>query len=397
MREIFIDHFRPEHYPVVQLLGYSALARISMDKNGNVQGPDWKVFQAILNHMDLRWNLSLVEYTPDLLQLEWFSKELHRGNLHILIDRNIWPDQHLIPYVLPEMIGVCLVIPKAKKYQILHHLLKPLQPTSWILLLLALAVGSLLATRFFKNDLISAIIFGVDLDASNVSQIERMVLFSSVFVFFVLSEAYQAKLLAFMSSFRYPPDPKNVEEFLQTDIMLQLGEAAASVVSIRTAFKGRIQNWTDYEFSFDGGQEYGVMLQCPFAWDYMLRWSRIHYKHYGYNIRPGVHIVREKIISLGAAYTFSDKFYLYPRFRSYLERLFESGLVGYWEIENDRQRQLKQKFEFVENEIISFSDLIMVWIILGIGYGLALALFILELIVFKAKQYMAHYQFRRAQ
>ncbi|XP_053673767.1 uncharacterized protein LOC128724027 [Anopheles nili] len=197
------------------------------------------------------------------------------------------------------MNGICLIVPKAKKYQILHHLLKPLQPTSWILLLLAFVIGSLLAKRYFKNDLVSSIIFGVDLNSSNISKIERIVLFSSVFGFFVLSVAYQAKLLAFMSSFRYRTDPKTVDEFLQTDIMLQSSDVTGVVVLNKPKFKGRFLKWT--EPSDEENHDYGVLKQCNYAWDHMVHLRREQYKRYGYNDRLEVHIVGEKILSLTAA------------------------------------------------------------------------------------------------
>uniref|UniRef100_A0A182XZJ8 Ionotropic glutamate receptor C-terminal domain-containing protein n=1 Tax=Anopheles stephensi TaxID=30069 RepID=A0A182XZJ8_ANOST len=316
---------------------------------------------------------------------------LDEGKIDIFIDKNFRADWQSVSHVLPEMNGVCLVIPKTKKYELLQHLLTPLLSAAWIVLIIALLVGSFVANRYFKNGLLATLIFGVNLNAPGVSRTERTVLFASLLVFFILSEAYQAKLVSLISSCRYPPDPKTVDEFLQTDVMLYVGEATATFVSYRPMLKGRVRNATNYWFSFDGEQDYGTLMQCPAAWDIYVRWINKRYDRYGYNIRPRVHIVREHILSMPASYTFSRSFLLYPRFKVYLTRIFESGLMGYWQTEQDRQRLFEQKLEFVENEIISFSDLEMVWTVLGIGNTAALAVFLLEVAGFALQKYIGTY------
>uniref|UniRef100_A0A182LVN5 Ionotropic glutamate receptor L-glutamate and glycine-binding domain-containing protein n=1 Tax=Anopheles culicifacies TaxID=139723 RepID=A0A182LVN5_9DIPT len=357
MRQMFADRFKPERYAVVQVRGYDAVTARSIDKYGHPPGYDWTVFETILKHMKLRWKLVTIRAEPSVQLMEWFNQQLDKGHIHLLLDRSFRANLSSVSHVLPEMNGACLVIPKTEKYQVLQHLLRPLQPTSWVALGVLLLVGSYLANRYFKNSLAATLIFGVDLNASTISRTERTVLFASLLVFFILSEAYQAKLLALMSSGRYPPDPKTVAEFLQTDIKLHLGTATGTVLSYRPGFKKHIRNETDQMFSYDGGQTYGVLLKCPFAWDMYVRWINKEYDLNGYNVRPQVHVVREKILSLPAAYTFSRTFFLYPWFKRYLSQIFESGLMAHWQTKQDRQRQYEQKFEFVENEIITFSDL----------------------------------------
>uniref|UniRef100_A0A182W7T8 Ionotropic glutamate receptor C-terminal domain-containing protein n=1 Tax=Anopheles minimus TaxID=112268 RepID=A0A182W7T8_9DIPT len=344
-----------------------------------------------INTTMLRWQLITIRAEATVELMQWFNKQLENGEIHIILDRSFRADLNSVSHVLPEMNGACLVIPKTQKYKVLQHLLRPLQATSWIALTVMLLVGSYLANRYFKNSLPATLMFGADLNSSTISRTERTVLFASLLVFFILSEAYQAKLLALMSSCRYPPDPKTVAEFLQTDIMLHLGAATGTVVSFRQGFKRHVRNATDHRFSFDGGQTYGILLKCPFAWDLYVRWINQQYDRYGYNVRPQVHIVREKILSLPAAYTFSRNFLLYPRFKQYLSQIFESGLVGHWQTEQDRQRQYEQKLEFVENEIITFNDLVMVWTVLGIGFTMALVVFLIEFSFITMKQQATHY------
>ncbi|XP_040171481.1 uncharacterized protein LOC120904969 [Anopheles arabiensis] len=373
MREMFSDRFDADRHPVVKIVGYGFRICIRINEQGQAVGYDWNVFRTILEHMKLRWHVTVYELNSTMELMQWFNKELDEGHIEILIDRTFRPNTNSVQHVLPEMNGVCLIIPKTQKYEILQHLLRPFASTAWIVLIVALLVGSYIAKRHFRHSLLDTLIFGVDLDAASVSRRERIVLFACLVVFFILSEAYQAKLLALMSSSRYPPDPKTVAEFLQTDTLL---------------YVGRVRKAADYWFTFDGEQDYGTLMQCPVAWDFFLRWTNRHYNLYGYNVRPRVHIVAENILSLSASYTFSRTFLLYPRFKVYLDRIYESGLMRYWQTEQDRRQMFEQKFVFVENEIISFNDLIMVWIVLGIGHGLAFGVFLIELLSFLLKRYV---------
>uniref|UniRef100_A0A182P0F8 Ionotropic glutamate receptor C-terminal domain-containing protein n=1 Tax=Anopheles epiroticus TaxID=199890 RepID=A0A182P0F8_9DIPT len=325
-----------------------------------------------------------------LMLMRWFNKELDHGNMDILIDRSFRSDVASVRYVLPEMNGVCLIVPKTKKYNVLQHLLRPFASTAWSLLLAALIVGSCIAQRYFRNSLLATLIFGVDLDAASVSRRERIILFGSLVMFFILSEAYQAKLLALMSSSRYPLDPKTVAEFLQTDTMLHVGEATATVLSFRPSLKGRVRIIDNYDISFDGEKDFGILMQCPIAWDWFMRSIHLQHNLYGYNVRSQVHIVGEHILSLPASFTFSRNFLLYAQFKGYLDRIFESGLMRYWQTEHDRERLFEQKFEFVENSIISFNDLLMVWIVLGIGNGIALGVFLIEVMFHFLKRYVGN-------
>uniref|UniRef100_A0A6E8WBE2 Ionotropic glutamate receptor L-glutamate and glycine-binding domain-containing protein n=1 Tax=Anopheles coluzzii TaxID=1518534 RepID=A0A6E8WBE2_ANOCL len=388
MREMFSDRFDADRHPVVKIVGYGFRICIRINEQGQAVGYDWNVFRTILVHMKLRWHVTVYELNSTMELMQWFNKELDEGHIEILIDRTFRPDTKSVQHVLPEMNGVCLIIPKTQKYEILQHLLRPFASTAWIVLIVALLVGSCIAKRHFRHSLLDTLIFGVDLDAGSVSRKERFVLFACLVVFFILSEAYQAKLLALISSSRYPPDPKTVAEFLQTDTLLYVGEATATVLSFRPSLTGRVRKAADYWFTFDGEQDYGTLMQCPVAWDFFLRWTNRHYNLHGYNVRPRVHIVAENILSLSASYTFSRSFLLYPRFKVYLDRIYESGLMRYWQTEQDRRQMFEQKFVFVENEIISFNDLIMVWIVLGIGHGLAFGVFLIELLSFLLKRYV---------
>uniref|UniRef100_A0A182IQR1 Ionotropic glutamate receptor L-glutamate and glycine-binding domain-containing protein n=1 Tax=Anopheles atroparvus TaxID=41427 RepID=A0A182IQR1_ANOAO len=354
---LFADRFRSQDVPPVNVWGSVRSALLWHNAHGDVVGPDWSVFRTVLEHMGLRWKVTLHQYTPSLVLNEWVNEQLDRGTMDIYIDRGFLPTELSVVHFLPEMNGFCMVVPKAKKYKILRHLLSPMQPTCWIVLGGTLFVGSLIAHRYFRNSLLSTLLFGANLNAPGVSRTERVLLFCSLVVFFVLSEAYQAKLLSSMSSQRYPPDPRTVAEFLHTDIILELDYTTAMIVAIRSEFAGRVTNHTDYRFTFDGNLEHGVLMLCPSAWVHLLQWTRQQYERHGHNVRPAVHIVGEKLLTLVASYSFSGAFTLNPRFRGYLDRLFESGLVTYWQMAEGGQQLYERRFEFLDSTVIAFSDL----------------------------------------
>ncbi|KFB35271.1 hypothetical protein ZHAS_00001445 [Anopheles sinensis] len=381
MSSLFADRFQHQDVPPVNVLASGSTGRLRQNTQGDVVGPDWNVFRTILEHLGLRWNLTVQYYTPSLEVNKWVNDQLERGTVQIYIDRGFLPTDRSVVHYLPEMNGFCMVLPKAKKYQVLRHLLRPLEPMCWIVLGVALFVGSLLTNRYCKHSLLATLLFGTQLNTPDVSRTERMLLFSSLVLFFIISEAYQAKLLSLMSSQRYPPDPRTVADFLRTDTMLELGETTATVVSIRKEFAGCVINRTEYDFSFDGRPEHGVLMPCPSAWVHLLEWTRNQYTRYGRNIRPPVHIVSEKLLSTVASYSFSGSFKLYPRFRGYLDRLFESGLVTHWQTETGDQQQYERQFEYLDSTIISFSDLTAIWSVLAIGYALATVTFLIEVFV----------------
>uniref|UniRef100_A0A8W7JBS6 Uncharacterized protein n=1 Tax=Anopheles albimanus TaxID=7167 RepID=A0A8W7JBS6_ANOAL len=385
---LFADRISPRDLPMVQLLAKETWTRIWQNGSGYPIGPDWSVFHAILEHLNMRWHISFVPWMSSEHAIDWINDHLGEDMAHIFINRGFRPDDRSIAYMLPEMDGICLVVPRPTMFNILHHLLKPFQSTSWIVLVVLLVVGSLLTNRYFRHTLIDALIFDVPLDAFRVTRTERTVLFASLCLFFVLSEAYQAKLVAHMTSFRYPSDPRTMDEFLQTDTMLQVTNVTAEALMARSNFRKHLQIMplVDIDLKFDGTSAFGVLMQCTAARALLEQELRGQYERHGHIVRPPVHIVEEKLMMVGNFYSFSNHFQLYPLFRLYLVQLFESGLIAYWEKRDSWPWDNDQGLRFVESNIITFNDLLMVWAILGIGHAAAIILFALELIVSAVKR-----------
>ncbi|ETN67317.1 hypothetical protein AND_000868 [Anopheles darlingi] len=385
---LFADRFASRDLPRIYLLAQDTWTRIWQNEAGLPAGPDWSVFHAILEHLNVRWHIAFVPQLPSEQAIAWINDQLDGDMVHIFINRGFRPDDRSVAHMLPEMAGVCLVVPRTAMFNILHHLLKPFRSTSWIVLAVLLLVGTLLTNRYFPHTLIDALIFVVPLDAPRVTRTERTALFASLCLFFILSEAYQAKLVAHMTSFRYPPDPRTIDEFLQTDIMLQVTGVTAEALMARPDFREHLQTMPigRIDYKLDGTCPFGVLLQCTAARALLEQELRDQYERHGHIIRPPVHIVEEKLMTVGNFYSFSNYFRLYPLFRRYLVQLFESGLVGYWERRDSWPWDRDQGLRFVESNIITFNDLLMVWAMLGIGHGVAIVLFVLELVVHAVKR-----------
>uniref|UniRef100_A0A8D8FRC0 (northern house mosquito) hypothetical protein n=1 Tax=Culex pipiens TaxID=7175 RepID=A0A8D8FRC0_CULPI len=83
----------------------------------------------------------------------------------------------------------------------------------------------------FQNDLILLPVCGFERQTLNhVSRLEKFVILPLIVVTFVMSSAYESKIIANMTSFPHVPNPRTLEDLLQAGIAVETGPSGSTWV-----------------------------------------------------------------------------------------------------------------------------------------------------------------------
>ncbi|KAL1402589.1 hypothetical protein pipiens_006021 [Culex pipiens pipiens] len=169
-------------------------------------------------------------------------------------------DKQVLCSMIPDQFLVAA--PRGRQFLVRELFFIPFQLSLWILLIVLAIAGCLLMLRFpdlFQNDLILMPLCGFERQSLNqVSRFEKFILFPTIIITFILSSAYESKIIAYMTSFPHVPSPRTFEDLLQAGITVQVESSTSYGVSNltnnRLGYSGKsveIRYLVDHPKSFD--------------------------------------------------------------------------------------------------------------------------------------------------
>nr|NP_001345334.1 ionotropic receptor 172 [Aedes aegypti] len=249
---------------------------------------------------------------------------------------------------LPQWDAVCVVVPKRHEHLILLQFTKPFQLGVWIFVCIFLIM------RFF-----------IRFDRW------RLLLLTVVLIEFVLTAGYEVKVIQYMASLRYAPNPRTMADLINRGERFVVG--APEVEMMRTYGAGaKVQVVRAAKDSFIG--KMAMLYYCGSA-------EAFYNSELNYNPRTNDRLailLPERISPYPTSFGFARGHPLRERFERMLGWVFETGI---WRKIYDQYARKEQQFQplVTPNEyLIESSDFKSLWMVCAVGWGLALAVFVGE-------------------
>lgn len=263
---------------------------------------------------------------------------------------------------LPSFDGYCLIIPEAPIESYFLHLSIPFTGGAWMIIFATVAIVSLVNRIFeqqFPRDLLAAYFFGLTIEDYKTQLKERFFLIGLTWFLFLSGEAYLAKVISSMINTKNEPHLQTVAEFEQSDYHFCIGfrQLADSFSDIYPKFSekecyaetncARIQTCT----------ETALFIKAEMKLD--------------------AYTVSERLNWWIIATVFSSKQPYAARFRTISNRIVEAG---FWKLWIDADTQAREQKQLTQMNVLTFEELKALWILLGCGSLVALAVFVVELL-----------------
>nr|NP_001345273.1 ionotropic receptor 143 precursor [Aedes aegypti] len=335
-------------------------------------------------------NTSLMFYPgicKEIMPVNDCMDRLFKAN-HVDIALDQQAPQEIIAYLYRMIIGCHLngqviLVPQGRIFNAIEFFTKPFAWTSWIalfLILVSIEVISLVIPTLFKNDPILLSLCGIEKhDLHLASTREKATLLPLVLFFFLMCNAYETKIISYMTN---KPSVGNIDT---------LEELAKSGLKIAANINGDERLVND---SLLGRQ----VIQTPDNEDYNRLDER--YAHLSNNLeapwlvslmrnydfvlgRPKFSIINEPRSTsiytywIGVISPFAETLY-------YTQKVFfEAGLLDKWRWEDNYRRMAYDRLEFrwmnkEPSGMLKFGDLLPTWFVFAAGLVFSFVVFVVE-------------------
>lgn len=302
------------------------------------------------------------------------------------LDASIFSE--LVPHFMYSMIPNCLliVVPRGDKLPILQLFIIPFSYEVWIMLVVVLTICVILMIflpDWFKNDLILLPICGFERRTLHDSSTVEKILVMSLTVFaFLLSCAYEAKIMALLSESPYEPDPKTFEDLVRKNITVYLHTNDSYIFQdnpkLQQVFKFKPEI---LKYVGECGPGFGYAVTANY-W----RHAMMDPKNYDPRTGRSRFAVLERY-TMGGAVMFhfvGIRNPLREKFQETENTFLEAGLFTYWAEDYAREvlgTSYPSKFGSLDtsaNECFELKDFILAWRILLLGCAAGFLMFVLE-------------------
>lgn len=320
--------------------------------NDKIAGLDKQLVEVIINHQN-----ATVEYDERKMEYSlWLAAQYDpksKDFFDMSLRRSHEAERTILDQVyLPEWDEICVVVPKRYDRLVFLQLTKPFRIELWGLLAMFTTVRLLLRRVQIK-----------------------LIMIAFILLKFLLMEGYLAKAIQFLTDMKYIPDPKTMEE------LINRGE----IFAIRPVEENELSRFGNVAF-LHVNRKKGLFLT---------RYATVHYcksanfiERSASNINPvtkkkQIFTLKERLRPFPSHYGFARNHPLKKIFEKHLRAVFECGIwrkiYDLFEVEDEQFRLLLTPNEFP----IGFDDLYSLWIVLGLGWVVSVASFVLELLTTK--------------
>lgn len=316
--------------------------------NDKLFGLDKQLVEVIINHQN-----ATVEYDERMEYGLWLAAHYDpegKDFFDLSLRRSHEPVRTTLDQVyLPEWDEICVVVPKRYNRLVFLQLTKPFEIELWGLLAVLITVRFLLRRVQIK-----------------------LVLLTFILLKFFIMEGYLTKAIQFLTDMKYIPDPKTMEE------LIDRGEVFAA----RPVEENELSRFGNAAiFHVDGDKE---RFLTRYATVYYCKTAKF-FEQNAFNInsdskKKQIFTLKERLRPFPSHYGFARNHPLKKIFEKHLRAVFESGIwrkiYDLFEIEDERFKML-----LTPNELpIGFDDLYSLWIVLGLGWVVSFASFLVELL-----------------
>ncbi|EDS45798.1 conserved hypothetical protein [Culex quinquefasciatus] len=277
-----------------------------------------------------------------------------------------------------------ILVPRGKTLNVFELFKAPFTTEAWIVLLLiiiSLEVLSFILPAQFRNDPALLLICGLErYDLHKANRWEKMILFAFIVFFFLMTNAYETKIISMMASKPTHRSIRTFEELVKAGIPTKAN--FNHVVKLDLGLLNEtLQNATEDLSSMDGVSAYlatrtksEIFLPIQYFDDSLQRTSYV--------------IMAETLGLLIGALQTSDRNPLQDVLEASHATFVEGGLLGHY------TERMKMQYFYArrktqpqtEKTLLAIDDLSPAWIALGVGFVASFLLFCCELPVGRYKR-----------
>nr|NP_001345313.1 ionotropic receptor 169 [Aedes aegypti] len=249
---------------------------------------------------------------------------------------------------LPEWDAICVVAPKRHERLIMQQFTKPFQTEVWILV-----IAFLIARFFFRFDR------------------WRQLLLAVVLIEFMLTASYEVKVIQYMTTLRYAPNPRAILDLINRGEWFAVGPP--EVDFLKTYGKTLKMHVIDTTKEIYIGKA-AMLYFCRTA--EALVHTKLNYNR-ATNDRIMI-LLPERLRPHPTSFGFVRSHPLRERFERMLSWVFETGI---WRKIYDQFLKEDQQFQLLvapNEHLIEYGDFVPLWMICGVGWIFSFLVFVGE-------------------
>ncbi|KXJ62487.1 hypothetical protein RP20_CCG006904 [Aedes albopictus] len=367
---------RSRHYP------YSAVV------DDVLVGVDVEACKAIFEHGNMSYKFVVLPHYSSLDHImlrKAVDELLDSAFIHVIAGRVGTASPYGQTVVVRDTDGVCLMVPRRHQRNFIYHLVHPFELDTWMVVAFVLVLDMILGVCFpiaFPHNLIMILLFGDSLADHEQTRWTRFYCFTCTVLLFLLSEAYLAKAIIYMTMTRYAPDMKTIAEFVASDfpILIDTG-VMSSFNESETMSKLLSKTVEDPNFYFHmDSSVYAYMVACGLGRRLVDRQVIDNYIKHGREGKRRFYLVKERIMWYYHDMVVQYQFMYYARFREMVEWLGDAGLWDKWINDLHENEERYSQYELRdEDDILFLEDLAAVWYLVLVGWTISGMTILLEM------------------
>lgn len=270
--------------------------------------------------------------------------------------------------ISPMNTGYCFLIPEKLIGPIFDHLMRPFSLALWItiVLLLGCIISLNKFPHIFPRGIFNQLFHGSLIADYRMICKERVTLFSSIVVLFILSNAYEAKLFQLLFEAEYEPHLSTLQDLADTNHEIYVTFRLELFKNFLPNKQHHVTNETN-----DFLAHQVTLQRCSAAYVYAESCANFNPK----TGKRKFYALKDSIPSWSDSYTFTRQNPYGQKFRQTQQRFFESGLLEFWV----RMFSRLNPPLMLNIDVVTFSDMISLWKLVAAGYVLGSISFLMEL------------------
>ncbi|XP_039430333.1 uncharacterized protein LOC120413527 [Culex pipiens pallens] len=333
-------------------------------------GIDVEIVEIIVKHLN-----GFVKYYmlyPDI------NVQNQQFDLSLQYLRNL---EHVDHVFLPNQEQVCITVPKKHNRVMFIQLFRPFSGEVWIFVVTVACYHLIFqnhVTRLIKKRLSSR--FQIIQPTLNIfcKHHVRFFIVTTQILNFILIEAYLAKVITFLTTMQYEPNPRTLTDLDLRRQSFIVNQQEAYILSNYPNLK--LVHYSNKNPDFF--EKYATVVYCKIA-EYWCH-SKVNYNPETNDQKA--FILDERPASVMNFYSFRKFSPFSELFQDYINQLADTGIWS--KIYNQWSTSLGQFETFLENNdrLITFDDMVSLWVVTTVAYLICICVFICELILTNMKK-----------
>nr|NP_001345225.1 ionotropic receptor 119 precursor [Aedes aegypti] len=289
---------------------------------------------------------------------------------------------------------IVIMAPRGRRLTALEMFSVPFTVIVWCLMTLLVAVCWITTWTFPNltvNDPVFVSIFGIEkISIHDTSRHEKLILLSLIWLFFFLTNAFESKLIALMTSYPHVESPRTLEDLHSMNLKFRIAENHSLFFFTDPVLRSLLEvvpagNVTRDEYFAQIGDEdqADILMNDVDHYDFEAKRSRfVKLEEFQMGMVHRQHRIRDRS-PLAHQFVRTDRIF------------FEAGIRQHWTDLVKHNYHLSSHFEFESVSMDNSNDLDMnglepAWYVIAIGLTSSIIVYLMEWLIFKGNRRLSY-------